>query len=220
VLGLAAITAVVFGAASLLKDHSRVARAILWREADTDDYLRFPWRPIEAPPDPARFERDPVDLDDFRVAGRPLSELLGSSDTTAFIVLRGDTLIYERYFDGNDRRSIQTSFSVAKSFGSALLGIALRDGAIRKHQGSDHGLPTTDSGGGSSPAAPSWRAATSASSSTSTRATMSSSPASDRATARSTGRLSSPSWRGRFTNRLHGIAGPPPANWCTRSRER
>jgi len=129
VLALAAVTAVVFGSASLLKNRSGVARAILWREADTDDYLRFPLRVVEASREPALFERDPVDLDDLQVTGRPLGELLGSSDTTAFIVLREDRLTYERYFGGDNRESIQTSFSVAKSFDSALLGIALADGA-------------------------------------------------------------------------------------------
>ena len=129
-IGLIAIAGLVFGAAYLLKDESGVARAIVWMEADTDDYRRFPARPIEAPARPASFERRPIDLDTRQVAGRTLDELLSASETTAFIVLRGDRLVYERYFGENDRDSIQTSFSVAKSYASALVGIALSDGAI------------------------------------------------------------------------------------------
>jgi CubicO group peptidase (beta-lactamase class C family) len=129
-LGVVVLAGLVFGTAYLLKDESGIARAIVWMEADTDDYKRFPARPIEAPARAVSFERQPIDLGTLEVSGRPLDELLSSTDTTAFLVLRGDRLVYERYFGGDDRESIQTSFSVAKSFASALVGIALRDGAI------------------------------------------------------------------------------------------
>jgi CubicO group peptidase (beta-lactamase class C family) len=129
-LGLLALPGLVFGSAYLLKDHSGIARAIIWMDADTGDHRRFPARVIEAPQRAAPLERAPVDLDAERVSGRPLADLLSTSATTAFIVLRGDTVVYERYFGGDDRTSIQTSFSVAKSFASALVGIALEEGAI------------------------------------------------------------------------------------------
>src|SRR5919112_5280483 len=41
-----------------------------------------------------------------------------------------DRLLYERYFDGYDESSIHTSFSMAKSFASALVGIAIDEGHI------------------------------------------------------------------------------------------
>ena len=129
-LALAALVGLVYGSAYLLRDHSGIARSIIWMEADTGDFRRFPARLIEAPPRAAPFKRDPIDLDTAPIAGRPLAELLSSSGTTAFIVLRGDAVVYERYFGGSDRGSIQTSFSVAKSFASALVGIALKEGAI------------------------------------------------------------------------------------------
>ncbi len=129
-LSVAVLAGLVLGGAYLFKDSSGIARAILWMQADTDDYRRFPSRPIEAPPDAVRFNRQPIDLDAERVAGRPLAELLSSSETTAFIILRGDAVVYERYFGGDNRSSIQTSFSVAKSFDSGLVGIALSEGAI------------------------------------------------------------------------------------------
>jgi len=45
-------------------------------------------------------------------------------------VVKDDGLLYEHYFNGYDHGSTQTSFSVAKSFASALVGIAVDDGTI------------------------------------------------------------------------------------------
>lgn len=129
-LFLLVTVAAVFGSAYLLKNESGVARAIIWMEADADDYRRFPASPIEAPGRVQQFPRDPVNLDQEQVTGRPLAELLDATDTTAFVVLRDDVVVYERHPGGAERDSIQTSFSVAKSYASALVGIALAEGAI------------------------------------------------------------------------------------------
>ena len=55
---------------------------------------------------------------------------LEEEDTQAFIVIQNETILYERYFNGTERDSIVTSFSMAKSFASALMGIALAEGYI------------------------------------------------------------------------------------------
>ena len=57
--------------------------------------------------------------------------MLERSQTTAFIVLRNDTVIFEDYFNGFNKDSIFTSFSVAKSFVSTLVGLAISDGYIK-----------------------------------------------------------------------------------------
>jgi CubicO group peptidase (beta-lactamase class C family) len=62
--------------------------------------------------------------------GKGLDEFLGETDTLAFLVVYDDRLIYERYFDGATRESLQTSFSAAKSFVSTLVGIAIDAGLI------------------------------------------------------------------------------------------
>jgi CubicO group peptidase (beta-lactamase class C family) len=62
---------------------------------------------------------------------KDLDTFLADTGTQAFLVIRNDTIIYERYFKGNQRDSIVTSFSVAKSFDSALVGIAIHDGYIK-----------------------------------------------------------------------------------------
>ena len=50
--------------------------------------------------------------------------------TVALLVLRRGQRVYERYFNGYDANSITTSFSIAKSVVSVLLGIAIDDGRI------------------------------------------------------------------------------------------
>jgi CubicO group peptidase (beta-lactamase class C family) len=51
--------------------------------------------------------------------------------TTGLIVLKGDTVAFEEYYLGNDRGSKAISWSVAKSFVSALVGIAVDEGYIK-----------------------------------------------------------------------------------------
>jgi CubicO group peptidase (beta-lactamase class C family) len=60
----------------------------------------------------------------------PLAELLERTNTTAFIVVHGDQLLYERYFNGSDREALQGSFSAAKSFTGTLVAIAIQEGFI------------------------------------------------------------------------------------------
>jgi CubicO group peptidase (beta-lactamase class C family) len=68
--------------------------------------------------------------DGDRQVERDLVQFLAASDTTAFLILRGDTLLYEGYFNGAGPGSVQTSMSVAKSVLGALVGIAVGEGRI------------------------------------------------------------------------------------------
>ena len=63
-------------------------------------------------------------------AWRISNSFLEKHRTQAFIVIRDDAILYEKYFNGAHRDSIVTSFSIAKSFTSALIGIAISEGYI------------------------------------------------------------------------------------------
>lgn len=67
---------------------------------------------------------------DFMGNPTSLEEFISLSDTTAFLVIRDGQVVYEKYAHGDSRKSLHASFSVAKSFTSALLGIALGEGKI------------------------------------------------------------------------------------------
>jgi CubicO group peptidase (beta-lactamase class C family) len=111
-----------------------------WGDASVLDYLIFRSRELKASPHPFHFQRAP---EDEKVAAllAPMEYAPGKrvgnldrfftrSATTSFLVIKDDALIYEHYFNGYQKDSIVTSFSVAKSFDSTLVGIAIDEGKI------------------------------------------------------------------------------------------
>ena len=80
---------------------------------------------------PQRVDLDTLTVRDVDLEMRPLAEYLRRRHVRAFLVARDDTILYERYFEGYGPATLSSSFSVAKSVTSALLGRALQSGAIR-----------------------------------------------------------------------------------------
>src|SRR5271166_1330651 len=60
-----------------------------------------------------------------------LDDLHQMSKTTGFLVIKDGRIVQERYFGGASETSTFTSMSVAKSFTSTLVGLALADGKIK-----------------------------------------------------------------------------------------
>lgn len=58
------------------------------------------------------------------------TRFLAETDTTGLIVVHDGQAVYERYWRGNDENTRWISWSVGKSFVSALVGIAIRDRLI------------------------------------------------------------------------------------------
>ena len=52
-------------------------------------------------------------------------------ETKAFLVIKNDSIIYEKYFDGYSESSKSNSFSMAKSIVVTLLGKAIMEGKIK-----------------------------------------------------------------------------------------
>jgi CubicO group peptidase (beta-lactamase class C family) len=112
-----------------------VRRSFFVGEATVYDYLKLPSRPLTASPVPYHFSEQP---DEALVRGTfeanpkvgSLEDFLTRTGTQAFIVIRNDAILYEKYFNGAKRDSKVVSFSTAKSFTSALIGIAIQEGAI------------------------------------------------------------------------------------------
>jgi CubicO group peptidase (beta-lactamase class C family) len=137
-VGFAAVVLLVgavFGWAWASVDRSTMARAMWWMDADVDDQFRFPARTIrrgdDTSPIPSGDELDPEALPVLAsVGGSGFDGFLNETDTLAFLVVHQDQLVYERYLNGADRLDRQTSFSVAKSFLSTLVGIAIDEGLI------------------------------------------------------------------------------------------
>jgi CubicO group peptidase (beta-lactamase class C family) len=118
----------VYGWAWLSTDDSTIARAMIWRESDVGDQHRFPARRVPAGSHPSPLPAGTKDV--LGGEGTELYEFLRETDTLAFVVVHDDRLVRQAYFAGSTRESLQTSFSVAKSFVSTLVGIALDAGLI------------------------------------------------------------------------------------------
>jgi len=123
----------------LLAPHFYLTRAIFWRESDYKDLERFPARTIHNASPVSHLDKLPTDnpyASQIEAIGNRSTDgsfenYLDSSGTTAFLVVHDDKLLYERYFNGYDERSLNTSFSMAKSFASTLVGIAVDKGFIK-----------------------------------------------------------------------------------------
>ena len=134
---LLALVAVVVGYLSAPSFY--LTRTIFWGESDYKDLQRFPARTIHNAPPVSHFDKLPADnpyASQIEAIGRTssngsLERYLQASGTTAFLVIHDDKLLYERYFNGYDQRSLNTSFSMAKSFASSLVGIAIDEGHIK-----------------------------------------------------------------------------------------
>ena len=59
------------------------------------------------------------------------AEYLDSSGTQGLLVLQQDSLVFEAYYDGQTEDTRHISWSVSKSFISALFGIAMEEGHIK-----------------------------------------------------------------------------------------
>jgi CubicO group peptidase (beta-lactamase class C family) len=65
---------------------------------------------------------------DYQGKSLDLEGFLERTQTTGLVVLKNKNLLIERYWQGYTKESLAVSFSVAKSFTSAMVGIALEEG--------------------------------------------------------------------------------------------
>lgn len=124
----------IFLVASITGCH--VFRSVFWGGAGRDDYKSFPSSSIKKPDTPFKFL---LTDQQYTITTPSQANFVGAEDwdsflkkskTIAFIIIRNDSLLYENYPDGDSSNAIFPSFSVAKSFVSALIGIAIDQGSI------------------------------------------------------------------------------------------
>ena len=70
--------------------------------------------------------------EEFEYLGNSYSgdEFLKDSRTTGFLIIQNDSIVFENYYLGNTETTRNISWSMAKSFISALIGIAVEEGHI------------------------------------------------------------------------------------------
>ncbi|WP_344727199.1 serine hydrolase [Corallibacter vietnamensis] len=93
-----------------------------------EDYKHFDNQPLEiGKPQPWPNHKDYNSVKETE----KLSETNKQNGTIAYVIIKNDSIWFENYYDGFDENSKSNSFSMAKSYVSALLGKAIMDGYIK-----------------------------------------------------------------------------------------
>jgi CubicO group peptidase (beta-lactamase class C family) len=137
VIGVVALLiSILFIAMSITQSPAYAWRILRYGESDTQDYKVFPERLISNGSTssllPKGDQGTPYKVEypyNSGIRKEALDELLSRTDTKAFLIVKDDQLIFETYLNSS-KDDIDTSFSSAKSFDSALIGAAIADGYI------------------------------------------------------------------------------------------
>lgn len=116
---------------TLLLTSCQLGRFVFYNFADIKDHKKFQSRPLTADTSPFNFQttnkgKFPKELNNI-----PFDKYLEDNKTVAFLIIKNDTIQYEKYFKGYDKESIVPSFSMAKSVTSILIGCAIDEGLIK-----------------------------------------------------------------------------------------
>ena len=121
-------------------------KAVVYNFAGIDDYKIFENNIVEA----GLAQPWPVAGSYNKINESPeLNELLSSLETVALVVVKNDSILFEKYWDGYNDSSLSNSFSVAKSITSILVGAAIKEGKIKSVEDAvGHYLPEFKTGPG------------------------------------------------------------------------
>ena len=112
----------------------KVTRFVVYNFADINDHKKFPARNIENGTTKFIFPtagkgKFPKELH-LKNKTYPFEQYLEDNKTVAFLVIKNDSIQYEKYWNNYDSSSIVPSFSMAKSITSILIGCAIDDKLI------------------------------------------------------------------------------------------
>ncbi|OYU83936.1 MAG: serine hydrolase [Flavobacterium sp. BFFFF2] len=119
----------------MLMASCQLGRYIYYNFADIKDYKIFESRALHADSMKFHFQvatkgKVPKEV---TIKGKDyiFEEYLKDNNTRAFLIIKNDTIQYEKYFEGYNEQSIVPSFSMAKSVTSILIGCAIDEGFIQ-----------------------------------------------------------------------------------------
>ncbi|WP_198139859.1 hypothetical protein [Pedobacter sp. BAL39] len=103
----------------------KVGRFVVYNYADIDDHKKFPARNIETGTTKFIFPvaetgKEPKELH-LKDKSHPFEQYLEDNKTVAFLIIKNDTVQYEKYWDKYDASSTVPSFSMAKSITGHVL---------------------------------------------------------------------------------------------------
>ncbi len=121
----------------------KIIRPIVYNLPDEKDAKRFPYRTIQQALPSSVFyfmnnAETPQFIHDIKVenkainsTGIPLNEFVKLHKTISFVIIRNDSILYEYYTSNYSAQTNVTSFSIAKSYITMLIGIAIHEGNIK-----------------------------------------------------------------------------------------
>lgn len=123
VLGLIA----VFSVYALATGKTWLFTAVYYNFANIDDYKKFSNNTVAvAKPQPWNISTE------YNKTAYPdsLNELLEDLGSVGVLMIKNDSVVFEKYWNGYSDSSLSGSFSMAKSITSLLIGVALKEGKI------------------------------------------------------------------------------------------
>lgn len=112
-----------------------IGRFFYWNFADINDYKKFKYLTVSKSETSFNFKKSSkgMSFDTISYGGitYKFDDFLEQNRCVAFMIIRNDSVLYEKYFQKRNEASYVPSFSAAKSFVSALIGIAIAEGSIK-----------------------------------------------------------------------------------------
>ncbi|WP_237276681.1 serine hydrolase domain-containing protein [Tenacibaculum ovolyticum] len=118
-----------------------IGRMIRYYKADIDDHKIFPYTEVNKGEEIFYFKDGTNSELANRINNISVTKgdenyfindfLKNKTETTSFLVIKNDTILFEKYYEGYKRDSISNIFSVSKSVTSLLMGIAIDEGLIK-----------------------------------------------------------------------------------------
>lgn len=114
--------------------------SFLWKNKfrhTVDEHAFFPFRTAVSPTSPSELKQglqSQNTISYFEKKHRKtvdLDTLMTKTDSTAFLVMKDNQIITEKYYNGYSHDSLFRIYSITKSFTSALIGIAIHEGKIK-----------------------------------------------------------------------------------------
>lgn len=109
----------------------KLGRFVYYNFADINDHKIFPSRTINTDTNKFYFKISNPGKFPKQINNKSFDQYLEDNNTVAFLIIKNDSIQYEKYFSSYNQESIVPSFSMAKAITSILIGCAIDDGLIK-----------------------------------------------------------------------------------------
>ena len=119
----------VFSGYAVLSGKTYLFKAAYYNFSAIDDYTIFKNNTVAK----AKLEKPWPLANQYNKQAYPdsLNNLLEELRTVGVLMIKNDSILFEKYWDGYSDSSLSGSFSVAKSITSILIGVAIKEGKIK-----------------------------------------------------------------------------------------